>query len=92
MTKADIVQQVAERTGLSRKEAMESVELFLGGIKDSLKRGERVSLVGFGTFFLKEKQARSGRNPRTGESIEIPRKVTANFKPGRKFRELALDS
>lgn len=88
MTKAEIVNQVAERTGMSRKDAMQAVELFLDSIKTGLKNGEKISLVGFGTFFLKEKKARNGRNPRTGQRISIPAKKIATFKPGKAFRQL----
>ncbi len=87
MTKAEVAARVAARTGLSRKQAMEAVELFLGSVKDALKRGEKVSLVGFGTFLTKTKNARAGRNPRTGERIAIPEKRVATFKPGRSFRD-----
>lgn len=88
MTKADVAIKVAAKTGLSRKDAMEAVELFLSSVKDALKRGEKVSLVGFGTFNVKTKFARAGRNPRTGERISIPQKQVATFKPGKAFREL----
>lgn len=87
MTKADVAIKVAAKTGLSRKHAMEAVELFLNSIKDALKEGEKVSLVGFGTFNVKVKNARAGRNPRTGERISIPQKQVATFKPGKSFRE-----
>ena len=62
MTKAEIINRVAERTGMSRKDAIVALEIFLGSIKDALKRGEKISLVGFGTFYLKQKRARNGRN------------------------------
>jgi DNA-binding protein HU-beta len=88
MTKADVAIKVAAKTGLSRKDASEAVEMFLNAVKEALKKGEKVSLVGFGTFNVKTKLARSGRNPRTGEKISIPRKQVATFKPGKSFREL----
>jgi DNA-binding protein HU-beta len=86
MTKAEVVDLVAEKTGISRQQAYDSVELFLKCIKQALKKGEKVSLVGFGTFLLKKKNARKGRNPRTGEKITIPRKRIPTFKPGKSFR------
>jgi DNA-binding protein HU-beta len=88
MTKADVAIRVAAKTGLSRKHATEAVEIFLRCVKDALQSGEKVSLVGFGTFNVKTKNARAGRNPRTGERISIPRKQVATFKPGKAFREL----
>lgn len=91
MTKAEIVNRVANKTGMSRKDAVEALEIFLGSIKDALKDGEKVSLVGFGTFYIKEKKARNGRNPRTGEKIQIPPKQIATFKPGKAFRLLVND-
>jgi DNA-binding protein HU-beta len=88
MTKADVAFKVAAKTGLSRKHATEAVEIFLNMVKDTLRDGEKVSLVGFGTFNVKVKNARAGRNPRTGEKIAIPEKQVATFKPGKAFREL----
>lgn len=91
MTKAEVITELMEKTGLSRQEAGDAVEVFLEQIRVGLQRGERVSLVGFGSFFLKEQRARNGRNPRTGESISIPRKLVTVFKPGKEFRE-SVDS
>ena len=87
MTKAEVANKVIEKTGLSRKQATIAVEAFLSSIKDALRKGEKISLVGFGTFIVKHKNARNGRNPRTGEKIHIPEKKTAYFKPGKAFRE-----
>ena len=91
MTKAEIVNRVSEATGMSRKDAIQALELFLTSIKDGLKEGEKISLVGFGTFYVKHKNARNGRNPRTGERIHIPPKLIATFKPGKSFRQLIND-
>lgn len=88
MTKAVVAQKVAQRTGMSRKDTMDAIEIFLESVKDALKQERKVSLVGFGTFYMKEKEARNGRNPRTGERIHIPRKMVATFKPGKAFREM----
>ncbi|MCB2153468.1 HU family DNA-binding protein [bacterium] len=87
MTKAEVANLVMNKTGLARAEAYEAVEIFLDAIKDGLKSGEKVSLVGFGTFLVKSKNARNGRNPRTGEQIFIPEKKVVVFKPGKSFRE-----
>lgn len=88
MTKAEVANRVAAKTGLSRKETVEAIEIFLASVKSALKRNEKVSLVGFGTFYVKEKNPRNGRNPRTGERIRIPGKKVATFKPGKAFREM----
>lgn len=88
MTKAIVAAKVAEKTGMSRKDTMDAIEIFLESIKEALKERRKVSLVGFGTFYVKEKNARNGRNPRTGDKISIPPKVVATFKPGKAFREL----
>jgi len=89
MTKADVINAVARRTGMAHKEAAEAVDLFLKAVREALEKGEKVSLVGFGTFYIKEKNPRQGRNPRTGARIRIPRKRVAAFKPGRAFRQMA---
>ncbi len=86
MTKAEIVRLLIERSGLPKREAVQSVELFLECVKSGLQQEGKVSLVGFGTFLVKEKNSRNGRNPRTGESIQIPPKNVAVFRPGRAFR------
>ena len=88
MTKAVVADKVAERTGMSRKDTVDAIEIFLEAVKESLKEKKKVSLVGFGTFYVKEKNARRGRNPRTGEQISIPPKSVAAFKPGKAFREM----
>ncbi len=87
MTKAEVVRLLIEKSGLARKDAVDAVEIFLEEIKTSLKDGDKVSLVGFGTFLVKEKNSRNGRNPRTGQMIHIPNKKVAIFKPGKAFRE-----
>lgn len=92
MTKLEVATMLREKTGISQKQAMEAVELFLDSIKVSLKDGDKVSLVGFGTFYLKTKDERNGRNPRTGEKIRIPAKSVVAFKPGKEFRELVNDT
>lgn len=87
MTKAEVANLLMEKTGLGRQESYEAVEVFLDSIKEALNSGEKVSLVGWGTFLVKEKNARRGRNPRTGEQIQIEKKNVVVFKPGKEFRE-----
>jgi DNA-binding protein HU-beta len=87
MTKLEVATALRERTGISQKQAIDAVEIFLESVKEALKTGDKVSLVGFGTFFLKNKGERNGRNPRTGERIRIPAKSIVTFKPGKEFRD-----
>lgn len=86
MVKADLVAKVAE-TGITKKQAGEVVDAVISAIKDALAKGEKVSLVGFGTFSVKERAAREGRNPRTGKKIKIPKKKVPVFKPGKELKE-----
>lgn len=88
MTKAEIVKLVKERTGLSRSQALVAVDTFLNNIKDALRRGERVCLVGLGTFYVKQRRRREGRNPKTGEKITVPEKKVVAFRAGKEFRQL----
>jgi DNA-binding protein HU-beta len=87
MTKAEVASKLANQLGIPHKLSVEALEIFLDCIKDALKEGDKISLVGFGTFYIKERNARNGRNPRTGRSIQIPKKTVATFKPGKAFRE-----
>ena len=76
MTKKDLIELVAKKGNLTNKAAREAVAAFLNGVRDSLKRGEKVVITGFGTFSVAQRNARKGRNPQTGEEITItPRKV-----------------
>jgi DNA-binding protein HU-beta len=92
MTKQEVVAELMKRTGIKRKQAIAAFETFLKSIKDALTRKEKVSLVGFGTFLTKKKNARRGRNPRTGQEIRIPEKTVVVFKPGKEFRQLVKKS
>jgi DNA-binding protein HU-beta len=82
MNKADLVNSISEKTGLSKSKTNEVIDAFVSSVTESLKRGEKVTLVNFGTFNTSERDARRGRNPKTGESIEIPSKRVARFKVG----------
>jgi len=85
MVKADLISKVAE-IGITKKQAGEVVDIFVGAIKDALAKGDKVSLVGFGTFCVKTRKERTGRNPRTGEKIEIGEKKVPSFKPGKELK------
>lgn len=82
LTKADIAALVAEK-GLTKKQAMEAIESTLDLIKKALRRGEKVQLVGFGSFAVRQKKARKGRNPQTGKEIIISARKVLKFKPGK---------
>ena len=87
MTKPELVDSVAEKTGMKKKDAEDAVNAVLDSITDTLNKKEQVSLVGFGTFDVRARGERMGRNPRTGEQITIPASTACVFRPGRKLRE-----
>lgn len=87
MTKTDLVNVLAERTGLSKGEASKALAATLDVITDALKAGDKVSLVGFGTFSVSERAARTGKNPQSGEAIAIPASKSAKFKPGQQLKD-----
>lgn len=82
MTKADLISLVSEKSGLTKKDSEKAVVAVIESITGALENGEKVSLVGFGTFEVKERAARTGHNPKTHASIEIPRSKTPTFKAG----------
>lgn len=82
MNKAELVNAVSEKSGLGKAESMKAVDAFIDTISEALKAGDKVTLLGFGTFSVAEKAARKGFNPRTKEEIEIPAHKVAKFKPG----------
>ena len=86
MVKADLVAKVAE-TGLTKKQAAEVVDCILDSIKGALAKGDKVSLIGFGTFGVKKRAAREGRNPRTGNKIKIKAKNVPSFKAGKGLKD-----
>lgn len=81
MTKADLIENVYNRTGYSKKESAELVESVFDIIKDTLEAGEKIKIAGFGNFEVKDKANRRGRNPQTGEEIEISSRRILSFKP-----------
>ena len=82
MTKQEFVDQVADRAGLSKKDAAEAVDAFLGTVEDALKRGSDVTFSGFGKFSVSQRSAREGRNPATGEKIQISASRVPKFTAG----------
>jgi integration host factor subunit alpha len=81
MTKADLVESVYLKTGFSKKESADIVEMVFDLIKDTLENGEKIKIAGFGNFVVKEKATRRGRNPQTGDEIEISSRRILTFKP-----------
>ena len=87
MNKQDVVAAVARRSGISKASADDAVGAVFGAITDALRKGEDVRLVGFGTFSTRRRAARPGRNPRTGETIQVPASTQPKFKPGRPLKD-----
>jgi DNA-binding protein HU-beta len=88
MTKIEMVEQLSEKTGLQKKDAEKTLEIFISIVQDSLKRGEKVNLAGLGTFIVTNKRARKARNPKTGASVEVGPKRAVKFKPGKQIKEI----
>lgn len=87
MTKADLVDLVAKKASLTNKAARESVQAILDAVRDALKRGEKVVVTGFGTFSVRTRAARTGRNPQTGASIQISARKTPGFTAGKALKK-----
>lgn len=87
MTKADLVNAMAEKAGLSKADAEKSLKAFTDAVTEALKAGEKVALVGFGTFSVGERAARTGKNPQTGEQINIPAAKSPKFKAGKALKD-----
>ena len=87
MTKAEMVERMAKDAKITKKAAEAALDSFTSGVRDSLKRGKRVSLVGFGTFAVGRRAARNGRNPQTGETIKIKAAKVPKFKAGKALKD-----
>ncbi|RYL94879.1 HU family DNA-binding protein [Sporolactobacillus sp. THM7-4] len=87
MNKTELISAVAEAAELSKKDATKAVDSVLSTIADALKEGSKVQLIGFGNFEVRERSARKGRNPQTGEEIEIKASKVPAFKPGKALKE-----
>ncbi|MCB0564343.1 MAG: HU family DNA-binding protein [Phaeodactylibacter sp.] len=87
MNKGDLINKIAESANLSKAQATDALNAVLDGISDSLKDGDKVTLIGFGTFSVSRRDARTGRNPQTGETIKIAAKNVVKFKPGKEISE-----
>ncbi len=87
MNKGDLVNKIAEETSLSKAQSGEALNAVLDSISDALEAGDKVTLIGFGTFSVSLRKERQGRNPQTGENITIPAKASVKFKPGKELSE-----
>lgn len=86
MNKAQLANEIAKRTKLSKAKAWETISATFDAIKGSLKKGQKVSLIGFGSFSVRTRKARTGRNPRTGETIKIKARKVAAFSAGAELK------
>ncbi len=87
MNKSELIDAVAEAAGLSKADSTRALDAVLGSIADSLKKGDQVSLVGFGSFLVRHRNARTGRNPQTGAEIKIAAANVPAFKPGKALKD-----
>ena len=90
MTKADLVEMVASKTGLTRSDVSAVVDEFLEAVKKTLENGNNIEIRGFGTFKIKARKARKARNPRTGEEVPVPDRKVPVFKPSNEFKSLII--
>ncbi len=87
MNKTELIDQIAESAEITKKEAGDALNAFTDAVTDTLKKDDKVTLIGFGTFSVSKRAARNGRNPQTGKTIKIPAKNVAKFKVGKKLDE-----
>ena len=87
MTKAELIDKMANDADISKAAAQKAMDSFMDGIKKALKKGNKVTLVGFGTFSVAKRAARKGRNPQTGETIKIKASKSPKFKAGKAFKD-----
>ena len=85
MNKTELVALMAEEAGITKKDAEKALNAFIGGVQNAVKAGDKVSLIGFGTFETRERAAREGKNPQTGEKIKIAACKVPAFKAGKAF-------
>ena len=88
MNKQQLISHIAEKSGLSKKQAGMALDAFMSAVKESLKKGDEVRLVGFGTFAVRHRSARTGRNPRTKQPIKIPAKKVPAFRASSELKKI----
>ena len=91
MNKTELIAAVAEKTDLSKKDADAAVSAVLGAITDAIKAGDKIQLVGFGTFEVRNRAAKQGRNPRTGETMTVPASKVPAFKAGKALKDAVAE-
>ena len=87
MNKTELIASIAEKSTLTKKDSERALKAFIESVEETLIKGEKIQLVGFGTFETRERAAREGRNPRTKEAIKIPASTVPAFKPGKELKE-----
>jgi DNA-binding protein HU-beta len=87
VNKSELIEHIARQADISKAAATRALEAMIGGVKSSLKKGTSVSIVGFGTFAVSKRAARSGRNPRTGAAIKIKAAKVPKFRPGKALKD-----
>lgn len=87
MNKAELIASMAEKSKLTKKDLEAALKAFIESVEETLEKGEKVQLIGFGTFETRQRAERKGRNPRTKEEIVIPASVVPVFKPGKEFKQ-----
>jgi DNA-binding protein HU-beta len=87
MNKADLIDKIAAEAGITKSQAAAAMDASIGAVTSALKKGERVTLVGFGTFSTSQRKARTGRNPQTGKPIKIAARRVAKFTPGAELKK-----
>jgi DNA-binding protein HU-beta len=87
MTKADLIESISAKVDLPKGQAERAVQLVFEDIVQALRNGDKVNIAGFGTFAVSDRKARTGRNPKTGEAIDIPASKSAKFKPGKSLKD-----
>jgi DNA-binding protein HU-beta len=92
MNKSELVNYIAQKSGLSKKDADAALDAFVEGVIEAVKENDSVTLVGFGTFKSSERSARKGRNPRTGEELDIPAMRVPSFSAGKSFKDAVRDA
>ena len=88
MNKAQLIEEMAKKAGITKADAKKALDAFVGVTAGALKKGDKVSLIGFGTFSVIKRGKRKGRNPQTGQVLDIPAKKVAKFKPGSELSKL----
>ena len=87
MTKSELIDVIAEKAGLTKSDAAKALAATLGSVTDALRAGEKVALIGFGTFSVSQRAARTGKNPQTGQALAIPASKAAKFKAGQQLKD-----